>query len=130
MRIRGSVEGGGGSLYIVADHRQGRRGDDGLVNRAYTHTLCFLCSLLFHPLSLPLISFSPPSSSHNFSKSAWGEGGSQPNNIELGVVLATTRETMRVQWRERMPCELPSENDKDISAADRMYVHIIYVIGI
>ena len=40
MRIRGSVEGrGGGSLYIVADHRQGRRGDDGLVNRAYTHTL-------------------------------------------------------------------------------------------
>ena len=121
-----------GSLYIVAGHRHGRRGDDGLVNRAYTHTLCFLCSLLFHPLSLslappplPLISFSPLSSSHNFSKSAWGEGGSQPNNIELGVVLATTRENMRVQWRERMPCELPSENDKDISATDRLYVHIL-----
>jgi hypothetical protein len=31
---------------------------------------------------------------------------------------------MRIQWRERMPCELPSENDKDISATDRLYVHI------
>ena len=51
-----------GSLYIVADYRHGRRGDDGLVNRAYTHTLCFLCSLLFHPLSLSLSP--PPSPSH------------------------------------------------------------------
>jgi hypothetical protein len=42
--------------------------------------------------------------SHNLSATAWGEAGHcRPNNVELGVVLATTSSAMAQEWRQRMP---------------------------
>ena len=62
--------------------------------------------------------------SHNLSKSAWGDGssGSAPHNVELGVVLCSADPSIRRQWRERLPCELPSKEDLERTAADREYV--------
>ena len=54
--------------------------------------------------------------SHNLSKAAWGVGGSQPQNVELGVVLCSTNPQEQKLWRERLPCELPTEEQLQMTA--------------
>jgi hypothetical protein len=50
--------------------------------------------------------------SHNFSAAAWGLRGKMPNNIEMGVVLASASSDLRQEWRDRLPCLLPHESAK------------------
>lgn len=60
--------------------------------------------------------------SQNFSATSWGQGGQQPKNVEVGVVLsAHTREQVRELW-ERFPIEMAPEGEYATSAAERGYV--------
>jgi hypothetical protein len=57
--------------------------------------------------------------SHNLSKSAWGEAGEQPKNIELGVLLGSCNEKLRQEWVDRLPCALPDAASLSTTAAER-----------
>jgi len=66
--------------------------------------------------------------SHNLSAAAWGDskgdskGGSQPNNVELGVLLATCDEAKVDAWRDRLPSQLPPAAELSLTCAQRRYV--------
>ena len=66
--------------------------------------------------------------SHNLSAAAWGDskggskGGSQPSNVELGVLLATCDEAKVDAWRDRLPSQLPSAAELSQTCAQRRYV--------
>ena len=60
--------------------------------------------------------------SHNLSQSAWGLGGSQPSNVELGVVLATSDESTVEAWTAMLPSCLPPAADLIRSCSERRYV--------
>lgn len=48
--------------------------------------------------------------SHNFSKTAWGLKGASPQNVEVGVVLATQSMTVKQEWISRLPYRLPDRH--------------------
>ena len=49
--------------------------------------------------------------SHNFSRAAWGLRGSQPKNVELGVILVSNDKEQQRKWIERLPCQLVEPNE-------------------
>ena len=49
--------------------------------------------------------------SHNFSRAAWGLRGSQPKNVELGVILVSNDKEQQRRWIERLPCQLVSQDE-------------------
>ncbi|CAB9524441.1 unknown protein [Seminavis robusta] len=44
--------------------------------------------------------------SHNFSRAAWGLGDAMPKNVELGVVMVSSKFDRIQAWVERLPCRL------------------------
>ena len=55
------------------------------------------------------------------SQTAWGLASTKPKNVELGVVLCTTDAGMLREWKERLPCALPTQAQMRRSAAARQY---------
>ena len=60
--------------------------------------------------------------SHNFSKTAWGEGNQQPGNVECGVVLKASGIAEVEELRNRFPVHLAPDARFAEPAAKRKYV--------